>query len=148
MKRSQNKASLLMLFLSFASAVLADDLPDRLRAKGNADTTLAGIDVYKSTIKELIAKLGQPTRVMDVRDRDLVAGGRDYEWEKEGLKLVCGTWNDKGEDSVAYSVEVWGTGSGNKIGITGRGLKLGATLEDIHRIYGRQMQLNRLEHHN
>lgn len=134
-----------MLIVSLVSTFLvADDLPDRLRAKGSSDTILSGIDVYKSTVKEVIAELGQPTRIIDVPDTGPVAGGRDYEWQKGSLKLVCGTWNDKGEDSVCYSVEVWGTGSGNKIGTTGRGIRLGSPLADIHRIYGERMLLNKL----
>jgi hypothetical protein len=147
MKKLQIGPVVIMLLFSLFSTVLAaDDLPKHLRAKGNADTTLSGIDVYKSTVKEVIAKIGQPTRAIDVPDTGTVAGGRNYEWEKGGLKLICGTWNDKGEDSVAYSVEVWGTDAGSKLGVTGRGLGLGATLSDIHRIYGQRMQLSSLEH--
>lgn len=139
-------AVVLMLSLFFGIAILrADDLPHRLRAKGRSDAILAGIDVYKSDVKAVIAELGQPTKVIDVPDKGPVAGGQDYEWEKAGLKLVCGTWNDKGEDSVCYSVEVWGMDSSNKIGATGRGLRLGATLTDIHRIYGQRMLVSKLD---
>ena len=145
--KPQIRPVVIMLFFSLVSTVLvADDLPDRLRAKGDSDTTLSGIDVYRSTVKEVIAKLGQPTKVIDVPDTGLVAGGRNSEWKKGGLKLICSTWNDKGEASVAYSVEVWGTEARSKIGDTGRGLGLGATLSDIHRIYGQRMQVSRLEH--
>jgi hypothetical protein len=143
------KTVVIMLLSSFASAILvADDLPNRHRAKGSSDTTLAGIDVYTGTVEKVIAKLGEPTKVIDVPDTGIVAGGRNYEWTKKGLRLVCGTWNDKGEDSVVYSVDVWGTSTGGEIGSTGRGLKLGATLSDIHRIYGQRMQLSRLDHGN
>jgi hypothetical protein len=147
MRKRQMKAVVLMLFLSFASALLlADDLPSRRRAKGSSDTKLAGIDVYTSAIKTVIAKLGDPTKVIDVADTGVVAGGRDYEWTKKDLKLVCGTWNDKGENSVVYSVELWGTDAAREIGRTGRGLKLGSTFSDIHRIYGQRMQMSKLDH--
>jgi hypothetical protein len=135
-----------MLFLSCGSVVLsADDLPARLRAGGSSDSTLAGIDVYRSAVKTVIARLGQPIRVIDVPNTGPVAGGRDYEWQKGNLKLVCGTWNDKGQDSVCYSVEVWGTDASSMIGATGRGLRIGATLADIHRIYGQKMLLSKLD---
>jgi len=145
MIKVQSCAITLVLLLSFGVVSKADDLPDRLRAKGSSETTLAGIDVYKSGVKAVIAALGQPTKVIDVPDSGPIAGGRDYEWEKGGLKLVCGTWNNKGQGSVCYSVEVWGISSSNKIGSTGRGLKLGATLADIHRIYGQRMLVAKLD---
>jgi hypothetical protein len=134
-----------MPFLFLGSLVLrADDLPDRLRAKGRADTMLAGIDVYKSPVKAVIAELGPPTKVIDVPETGPVAGERDYEWQKGDLKLVCGTWNYKGQNSICYSVEVWGTDSRSKIGSTGRGLRLGSPLAEIHRIYGQRLLLNML----
>ncbi len=146
MTKLKSCAVVFMLLISFGSVVFrADDLPDRLRAKGSSDATLAGIDVYKSAVKKVIAKLGQPTRVIDVPNTGPAAGGRDYEWQKGSLKLVCGTWNDKGQDSVCYSVEVWATDSSSKIGMTGRGLTLGATLADIHRIYGQKVLLSKLD---
>jgi hypothetical protein len=118
------------------AAALADHLPESKIARGKSDAILSGVDVNNSTIRQVIAKLGQPTKVTDVPSTANVAGGRDYEWQRGNVKLQLGTWNDKGDESIAYSAEVWGTKSEGKVGQTGRGLKLGATMADVRRIYG------------
>lgn len=144
-KASIGPIVLLFLFSLTLSVLRADDLPEHLRIKGAADTLLAGIDVYKSTVREAIIKLGKPTKVIDYPETGPVAGERDYEWEEGQLKLTCGTWYDKGDESVIYSVEVWGKNADGRMGSTGRGLALGSTISEIHRIYGRRMLVNRLE---
>lgn len=137
-------ASFLLLLFLASFVANADDLPARLRAKGSPDTMLAGIDVYTTTVREAIAKLGKPAKVVDYPETGPVAGGRDYEWDNKRLKLVCSTWNDKGENSHIYSVEEWGVDTDGKTYATGRGLTLGSTLSEIHRIYGQRIVVSKL----
>ncbi len=117
--------------LAIPPAAMADHLPENKLARGRADTVLSGVDVYKTPMTKAIAELGKPAKVTDVP-----SWGRDYDWQREGTRLQLGTWNDKGDESVPYSAEVWGAKPAGSIGITGRGLKLGDTLADVRRIYG------------
>jgi len=127
---------LLALYCLVSTATLADHLPEAKIARGKADTILSGVDVYHSTIRQAIKKLGPPTSAEVIPEKNDIAGGKRYEWKTEKTNLLLVTWNDKGEDSVPYSAEVWGAAPAGKIGITGRGLKLGAMLTDVRRIYG------------
>jgi hypothetical protein len=122
--------SLLPLFLS------ADHLPDNEIARGKSDAVLSGVNVYGTTIARVEKRLGSPALTETVPETGIVAGGRNYEWRRPGVRLIVGTWNDKGESSIAYSVEVWGRKPDGVIGVTGRGLTLGSTLRAIRQIYG------------
>lgn len=99
----------------------ADHLPDREMAKGKSDTVLSGVNVYVSTVAAVEKRLGKPARIEDLPERDNVAGGRNYEWRRPGVRLVLGTWSDKGRHSIASSVEVWGAKPDGIIGTTGEG---------------------------
>ena len=122
------------MVLLFCCSGIADRLPENEIAKGKADDVLSSVNVYKTTINQIFTRLDQPTRTIDVlEDKN---DGRDYEWDRGEIKLFLGTWNDKGNNSIPYSVEVWGKRSVGILGITGRGLKLGHTLADVRQVYG------------
>lgn len=124
----------LVVVLLFCCSGIADRLPENQIAKGKADDVLSSVNVYKTTVSQIFSRFGRPTRTIDVlEDKN---DGRDYEWDRGEVKLFLGTWNDKGNNSVPYSVEVWGKRSVGVMGVTGRGLKLGNTLEDVRQIYG------------
>lgn len=113
----------------------ADHLPTAKVAKGKPDTVLAGVDVYHTTVEQLIKRWGQPSLVRDIPDQGTVAGGRDYIWKKDGHKIDCGTWNDKGVRSIVYSVDVQGTQIDRRFS-TGRGLVIGQNGTSVRKIYG------------
>ena len=126
---------------SCALTIKAEDLPRDERQKGTHETTLSEVDVYKDTIAVVVSSLGRPNKTIETQDTSIVAGGRDFIWKRDGVRLVVGTWNDKGNESTPYSVEVWGPHSNGLLGSTGRGLKLGDTLRAIIRIYGRRFAI-------
>ena len=112
----------------------ADRLPANQIAKGKADDVLSSVNIYKTTIGQIFSRFGHPSRTIDVlEDKN---DGRDYEWDHGEVKLFLGTWNDKGNNSIPYSVEVWGRRPVVILGITGRGLRLGDTLAEVREIYG------------
>lgn len=117
-------------------AALADHLPENKLARGRADTVLSGVDIYKTPMTKAIVKLGKPAKVTDVPSTPDEGGGRSYEWQRGDTRLELFTWNDKGDESVPYSAEVWGKKPAGNIGTTGRGLHLGDRLADVRRIYG------------
>jgi hypothetical protein len=102
-------AALFLFACIYPVLIRADHLLEGEVARGKADTILSGVDVYKSTAKQVTAKLGTPTKVTDVPSSPGVGGGRDYEWQRDDARLQLWTWNDKDEESVPYSAEVWGT---------------------------------------
>jgi hypothetical protein len=128
---------LLLVLLATVSTAEADHLPKSKLAAGKPDTVLAGIDVYHTTVQQIIARWGQPDAVRDIPDQGTVAGGRDYVWKKNGDEIICGTWNNKALQSIVYSVEVRGT-VGTRSTSTGRGLEIGQRLTNIVAVYGKR----------
>lgn len=59
------------------------------------------------------------------------------------MKIEIGTYDDKGNQSIPYSLEAWGNKAEGKIGRTGRGLKLGDSSENVRRIYGKRFLYNK-----
>ena len=135
------KRTFLLFGLLLLPCILkADHPPDRETAKGKSDTVLSGVDVYVSTIAAVEKWMGKPARIEDLPERDNIAGGRNYEWRRPGVRLVLGTWDDQGPHSIAYSVEVWGAKPDGIIGTTGKGLRLGSKLASVRRIYGSRVR--------
>ena len=67
-------------------AMAADDLPhfegrfktSVFSVEGDADYVLSGINLYRTTISETIARFGNPIRVRVAARKGKLAGGRDY----------------------------------------------------------------------
>jgi hypothetical protein len=133
---------LLTVCCRFPVIVFADHLPESEIARGRADTVLSAVNVYHSTMQQVIRKLGQPTSSRTIPDAKDIAGGKQYEWKTKEVRLVAVTWDEE-KNSVPYSVEVWGAKPTGKLGITGRGLNLGATLNDVRRVYGIRFNTSR-----
>ena len=124
------------LWCTLALTALAQHVPDDKTAPGKSDAILCGIAVHKTTIRQAIQQLGRPTIITDEPSAAREGGGRSYFWKIGSERLELFTWNDHGNESIPYSVEVWGTAPDRSIGKTGMGLRLGDTLLDLRRIYG------------
>ena len=117
----------------------ADHLEGKQLAAGVAEYRLSGIDVYKTTIAEVIKMYGEPTSKRDIPAegaKNGVDGYRDYLWEAKGLRLLAGTRYHNEHESEVYSVDVWGAAPHEGLGKTGRGLALGSTLQQQKALYG------------
>jgi hypothetical protein len=127
--------------LAFLAAVpmTADHLEGKQQALGKPEHMLSGIDVYKTTIAEVIKMYGEPTSKRDIPAegvKDGVGGTRDYIWERKGLRLLAGTGYHNEHESEVYNVDVWGSAPEGELGKSGRGLTLGSTLQHQKAVYG------------
>ena len=75
---------------------------------GDADRVLSGINLYRTTTSEAIARFGNPIRIRDAARKGKLSGGRDYEWKRGGVEIRVGTCYGQGVEEVLCSVEVWG----------------------------------------
>jgi len=141
--RCARRFAVVVEVVAFALMVIvptaADHLEGKLQAVGKPEHMLSGIDVYKTTIAEVIKIYGEPTSKRDLPAegvKDGVGGQRNYTWEKKGLRLAAWTWYHNDHESAVDGVDVWGPGPYEKLGETGRGLRLGATLQQQKALYG------------
>jgi hypothetical protein len=131
-----------------APVCLADHLPLELQARGRPEKRLAGIALDRSKVADVIKMYGKPS---EVKEQGKPAGLNmvdtyDYYWVKSGVKLrllVYGGSGIKGGEYIAL-VEVEGSPARGMIGRTGSGLKLGDSMADVKRIYGRRFQERKL----
>jgi hypothetical protein len=97
-------------------AMAADDLPhfegrfktSVFSVEGDADYVLSGINLYRTTISETIARFGNPIRVRVAARKGKLAGGRDYEWKRGDVEIRVGTCYGHGVEELLCSVEVRG----------------------------------------
>jgi len=144
--------SLLMMAVLSASILaptcLADHLPPELQARGRPEKRLAGIVPGRSTVADVIKMYGKPSEVTKQgKPAGLnVVDTYDYYWVKSGVKLhllVYGGSGIKGGEYIAL-VEVEGPDVRGMIGRTGSGLKLGDSMAEVKRIYGRRFKERQL----
>ena len=121
------KRALLLLLLAGATSLNADHLPESRVARGPAETTLAGIDIHHSKAKQLIERLGKPASYKKYPETEEAA---EIVWNRDGTTIHA-TIN---VDDIAYAVEV--SGKPTPLVKTGKGLALGATVEDLKKTYG------------
>ena len=119
-----------------AISLQAQHVPDDQITKGDPETVLSGIDVYHNTLKAIITMYGKPTS--EAKDPQ---GLPLYIWEKSGIKMQLGT--DYDNPNQVYAVNVWGSKPQGKLGITGKGLALGADMASVKKIYGDRI----VQHH-
>jgi len=129
--------------IGFAFTSLADHLPDHLQARGRPETTLARINLRHASIRKIMRLYGQPSELKKHQPSlPNSAGSVDYYWRKSGLNLHVETFfsddQPKWESVVFVGV---GGGTARKTGRTGAGLRLGDTLADLRRVYGRRYHL-------
>jgi hypothetical protein len=114
----------------------ADHLPHNLQARGKPETRLAGIDLRRAKLADVIKVHGQPTKVKAwEQDNPKIANSYDYYWNTRGVNLKVGVVRALNIEYVSF-VEIEGPKSRNKNSRTGAGLSLGNTIRDIKRIYG------------
>jgi len=109
---------------------------------------LSGIDVYATTVPEVVAAFGQPSSFQELTEKQVGntgpvgSGERVFDWRSHGLKMEVsvGYYTDQKSHSVVESyvqtVDVRGSKPIGKMGVTRAGLKLGDTYADAVRIYG------------
>lgn len=130
---------LLFSFLAGQVSAYADHLPEHLLATGKPETTLAGISLKTAKWSDVIRRYGHPTREERAPNNPTWTG---YVWELPHAKLEVGV--DRGGSSTRIEdIYVEGTANG-RVGSTGRGLRLGAGLEALKRIYGNRFELHTL----
>lgn len=132
-------AEVVAIALIMTTPMAADHLEGKLQALGKPEHMLSGIDVYKTTIAEVIKIYGEPTGKRDVPAegvKDGVGGERNYTWEKKGLRLAVWTGYHNDRESGVYSVDAWGATSNDGLGKSARGLTLGSTLQQQKALYG------------
>ena len=127
-----------VLVLLKVEPVSADHLEGKQLATGVAEHRLSGVDVYRTTIAEVIKMYGEPTSKRDLSEEVGHGTGKwySYAWEKEGIKLVAWAHDETEHGTVVYGVDMWGSAPNERLGKTGRGLTLGSTLQQQKALYG------------
>ena len=109
-------------------------------AKGKPDTVLSGINVCSTPMWKVFRMLGNPARTERITNQPV------FVWERGEVKLKVSEYTFL-RGLVPNFVEVSGKAPVGDIGKTGRGLALGATLNDIRRVYGRRFPVDVDESH-
>ena len=143
-----------LAFLFIAAGPARAGYPDKDQlATGKPETKLSGITVgiqpvgtelpNGTPISEIIKLYGPPTSQEDAVVPDGAGGTRFYKWAWPGLRMSVATYfyyvgaaqKTMVESHPAY-IDVWGNAPRGALGVTGRGLQLGATMEQQKTIYG------------
>ncbi len=134
-----------LLFLSGVVAI-ADHLPANLQAHGKPENTLAGINLEASTPDEVRRKFGPPTRSVKVPNNP---GWTGYLWQTASILLEVEVTKGRTTDYVdrvtivrmngESPTSVWTIPPPS----TGRGLRLGDTLDTLKSLYGNRFQLSK-----
>jgi hypothetical protein len=137
--------ALCLFFLSGVGAI-ADHLPAKLLARGKPENTLAGINLERDNPADALRKLGPPTKKITAPNNPQWTG---YLWDTASLRLEVEVTRGKDKDYMGnVTVVRLGDASGTASTTvaresTGRGLKLGDTLEALRSIYGSRFQLSK-----
>jgi len=134
--------ALCLLFLSGVVAI-ADHLPAKLQAWGKPENTLAGINLEHDNPADVLQSLGPPTKKVTVPNNPQWTG---YLWGTPNLRIEVEVSRGNGKDYLdqVTIVRLGGdsgaassNGSSNSVReSTGRGLKLGDTIETLKSLYG------------
>ncbi len=130
------------IFGCFVS-VSADELPAREQAKGKPEKILAGINIDRSRISDIIKLYGKPAKVStDPKPPNLnVVETHHYYWSKGSTRLHVAMYGE-----YMGFIEVKGAPSSSQIVRTGKGLKIGDDLADVRRIYGPIFKVRNIPH--
>jgi hypothetical protein len=136
----KQKPILILFFgLLIQLATRADHLPKSKTAGGRPESRLGPVRLDRTRVDELIHVFGKPREQKKISDdTNGTRGERVYSWDVRGAKLEARTWFQPKGESPIDSVEVSGQSSVEFA--TGRGLKLGGTVSEISRLYGRRYQ--------
>jgi hypothetical protein len=118
-----------------ASTLKADH--SEIVAKTRPEHVLAGIDVYRTKLRNAATRLGMPDETKDQSDEDAPdAVLRDYVWKHGSCVLTASGYVLKGEERGLYWVSVRGCLAAPPVWRTSAGLALGMSLAQIKRLYG------------
>lgn len=126
----------LILLALFPMMVLADHLPDNLIAQGKRESQLCAIEVNRTRVDELMKSFGKPAvykKYPKTKDQAEIAWDKHGTWIRTYINV----------EQIAYAVAVSGTP--NEMAITGQGLRLGQTMDDAIRIYGKRYSRRQTE---
>ena len=120
------------LVLLVASLLMT--IPVATQARGESETVLAGIDIFHSTIADIVKLYGPPEGVYAAPE-PYPAGTKQYKWGRLTVTLKVLTEPTKSGDQIT-AIQIDGEGDGKPISRTGRGLKLNDKQQEIKKIYG------------
>jgi hypothetical protein len=135
-KRPDSWAALILIFVALLGplAVTGEDYPRRSgkRLYVQSEPRLAGIDIYKDNSDRAVEKLGRPSQVTLLPATSIMPAYRVFEWKANScsVRLVSLDWHRS-----IVSIDVWGDCPNSPMGVTGRGLRLGATIGRANRVY-------------
>ena len=118
---------LLLVILLLSTAALSQE-------KAAPENVLAAIDIFHSTIPEIIKLYGPPEGVFAAPEPYPV-GTKQYKWTCLTVTLRVLTEPTPAGDRIA-AIQIDGDGDGKPISRTGRGLKLGEKAEAMRKVYG------------
>ena len=138
---------LLLALLLAANIAIADHLPESLMARGEPEDTLAGINLRTTTADEVMKKFGPPTRKVTVPNNPAWTG---YLWSNQNTQLEVEVSRGRSRDYVE-TITVVRLNNTSPLSVnnlaeaeaTGRGLKLGDTLDTLKGIYGSRLKLDK-----
>ncbi len=130
--------------ISFDSIAHADHLPETFQARGQPEKRLAGVDLSRFKLADIIRLYGQPRTVKAwEQDNPKIANSYDYYWRKRGVNLKVVIHRVSGLEYIGL-VEIAGLGRRGKIAGTAAGLRLGDPLKDLVRIYGQRFKVRNI----
>jgi hypothetical protein len=133
------------LLVVISVTAVADHLPETLMARGKLETTLAKVNLETGSVDEVLKRLGPPTRKITAPNNPYWAG---YVWDSPTTRLEVEVTHSKTRQFLGGVTVVRmkpADASSDASESTGRGLKLGDTLDDLKRIYGPKLQLVKQE---
>ena len=130
--------------VGLSSVGRADHLPTKQQARGKPETRLAGIDLRRDKLAEVLARYGPPTKTKAwEQDNPKVSNSYDYYWNSQGITLKIVVERLPNLEYLTL-IDVTGPRTRNRIGRTGRGLSLGDSLRDFHRFYGSRTKVRNI----
>ena len=121
------RVAICLLSLSFAMAAISQEsfnVPKKKAMTVRTETVLSAIKLYNTKVDEVMKTFGQPTT------RTEHTGYSKLEWERNDCLLTLVV----DEESIKV-IEVRGSSSNCEFGLTGRGLRLGASVSEVLRVY-------------
>jgi hypothetical protein len=84
---------ILVLICSYGTLTIAgDELPKSKLAQGRAETVLAGVDLFKTPVKQAFSKLGMPAFAQETSPESPgISGSRSYVWKAPKITLQINT---------------------------------------------------------
>jgi len=141
--RSLSIAFLALLAFLHASPVQADgDGQQGRQAEGPAEHLLCGLDVYRSTLTQAITLFGQPATLKEMPGEGGDPAKSYATWERDGMRMGVWTSLRRDREKAINTIDVWGSSSMGLLGASGRGLRLGGTLDQQKTIYGNRFYTN------